>query len=319
MDSLTDAGAVNFTSNRYAIRTFSQTLDKGSLPFPFHFVDRTAFDALLLGHAAEAGAEIVQETRVTDCDPLQGVITCADGQTFQGRHIIGADGANSRVRASFPTLNRERIQRFMAPAIEIDIPKKDFPSPSDFPELYIGIMDAGYGWVFPNRDRMIVGICGLRQGKVNFSELFKSYLQRLGIREETISGRGGHPLPYGNYLHDPVFGRTLLAGDAGGFVEPLFGEGIFYALCTGMYAGEAVAGGIRTGIDPGQEYSRRLHRWVMPEITASDRLRWALFRGMKWVGPRGLGWFTNAMRTPLAEMVHGMRSYAWLRKKHWDF
>ena len=86
-----------------------------------------------------------------------------------------------------------------------------------------------------------------------------------------------------------------------------------------MYAGEAVAKGIQAGIDPGPEYSRRLQRCVMPAITASDRLRWALFRGVKWVGPRGLGWFTNALKTPLAEMVHGIRSYAWLRKKHWDF
>jgi flavin-dependent dehydrogenase len=126
-------------------------------------------------------------------------------------------------------------------------------------------------------------------------------------------------LPYGNYLHDPVFGRALLAGDAGGFVEPLFGEGIFYALCTGMYAGEAVAKGFKTGNRPGPEYSRRLHHCVMPEIAASDRLRGVLFRGIKRVGPRGLGWIANALKTPLAEMVHGMRSYVWLRKKHWDF
>jgi len=317
--SLADAGAVNFASGRYAIRTFSSTLAEGPLPFPFHFVDRTFFDARLLHLAAEAGAEIAQEARVTGCDPDAGTVTCADGRTFRGRHVIGADGANSRVRAAFPGVDRKRMRRFMAAAIEITVPKQGLPRPVEHPELYIGFLDAGYGWVFPNRDRSVIGICGLRRENSRFPDLFRDFLDRLGIRPDAAPEWRGHPLPYGNYLHDPVFGRALLAGDAGGYVEPLFGEGIFFALCTGLYAGQAVAKAIETGTPPGPEYVRRLRQNVLPELTASDRLRWALFRSMQWLGPRGLRWFVHCLNTPLAEMVHGMRSYAWLRKKHWDF
>ncbi|MBG0791798.1 MAG: geranylgeranyl reductase family protein [Desulfovibrionaceae bacterium] len=318
-DDLIRAGVVNFVSDRFAIHTFSRTLAKGMLPFPFHFADRAGLDALLLDRAAEAGAVIEQATRVTGCDPKTGEVRCADGRRFRGRYVIGADGANSRVRAAIPTVDRERMHRYMAPAIEIALPPEDFPRPVDFPELYVGFLEAGYGWVFPNRDRVVLGICGLRRNKNDFSALFDEFLAFLGVDPGAVTDRKGHLLPYGNYLSNPAFGRTLLAGDAGGFVEPLFGEGIFYALCTGRYAGEAVADGVKTGTDPGPAYAARLGRYVLPELAASDRLRWLLFKGMGLFGPGGLAWFVGALEKPLAEMVHGMRSYRWLKKKEWDF
>jgi len=189
----------------------------------------------------------------------------------------------------------------------------------EYPELYVGFLDAGYGWVFPNRDRVVLGICGLRQKGVSFSRVFKRYLDVLGVAPGTVSDLRGHPLPYGNYLEDPVHGVALLAGDAGGFVEPLFGEGIFFALCTGMYAGQAVAQGGDEGTDPGHLYAQRMNACIMPELKGSNRLRWALFRAMKYLGPFSLKLFINSGSTRLAEMVHGIRSYSWLRRKNWDF
>jgi geranylgeranyl reductase family protein len=326
VESLTRDGVINHASDRYAIRTPSAQLAQGRLSFPFHFTDRTLFDARLLDHAARAGVEIRQGARVTACAPespghpdAPARVTLADGTTLEAAHVIGADGANSVVRGGFPDLDRARFVRLMAPAIEITLPPRALPGPVNCPQLYVGFMEAGYGWVFPNHDRVLVGLCGLRQGKNNFSRLFKQYLDFLQIDVSAIPPLRGHPLPYGNYLENPVRGRALLAGDAGGFVEPLFGEGIFYALCTGLYAGEAVAEGLVTGADPGPIYTRRLHREILPELRGSDRLRWLLFRAMRHVGPKALSLFVNAGSSRLAEMVHGMRSYSWLRRKHWDF
>ena len=318
-ESLSRAGAINYSSDRYTINTFSHTLVNGSLPYPFYFADRTTLDALLLSHAEKAGATIIQGTKVTSCTPETGTVTCANGDTYQGAFVIGADGANSIVRKSFPSINRDRMKQFMAPTIEISLDAAHFPRPVTHPELYVGFMDTGYGWVFPNQNRVVLGICGLRSKKYNFSRLFKEYLEFLEIDPTSVSDQRGHPLPYGNYVTNPVYRTALLAGDAGGFVEPLFGEGIFYALCTGMYAGESVAHGLSANINPGPVYSRRLHQHIIPEIKASDRLRRTLFKGMELIGPPVLKAFVNAASTPLAEMVHGMRSYSWLRRKQWDF
>jgi geranylgeranyl reductase family protein len=317
--SLAEAGAVNHASDRYVIRTPNQLLAEGALSFPFHFSDRAVLDALLLGHARRAGAEVFEGAEVATCDPRNGEATLKTGETFRGRFLIGADGANPVVRKSFPNYDRDRWRELTAPTIEIQLDADRLPRVVEHPELYIGQLEAGYGWVFPNPGKAVLGICGLRRGNVNFSRLFREYLEILEIDPNTVSERRGHPLPYGNYLEEPVCGATLLAGDAGGFVEPLFGEGIFFALCTGRYAGEAVAAALAGGTDPGPRYVDRLHRYVLPELRGSDRLRWTLFRSMGLFGPRPLSWFVKLLGGPLGDMVHGKRSYARLRKKTWDF
>ncbi|MGL1863464.1 MAG: geranylgeranyl reductase family protein [Pseudodesulfovibrio sp.] len=319
VDSLVQSGVINHVSNHYAIRSYVNTLAEGELPFPFHFVDRTVFDDHLLSRAKQAGAEVFEGAKIVSCDPVEGLVTLENGDVFEGEYIIGADGANSVIRNSFPNYDRKRFKEFMAPAIEISLSPSDFPRPVEFPELIVGFMDAGYGWVFPNRDRVVVGICGLRRNNVNFSKLFDSYLDYLKIDKTVVSDLHGHPLPYGNYLENPVYGKTLLAGDAGGFVEPLFGEGLFFAMATGLYASEAIADGLAKKCSAGPAYSQRVHQQIIPELKASNRLRWLLFKGMKLAGPRSLGLFVNAGAWKLAEMVHGIRSYSWLRKKRWDF
>jgi flavin-dependent dehydrogenase len=316
--SLTESGIINFVSDHYTIRTTAGVLATGAAPFPFHFVDRTRFDACLRNHAERAGATIFENTQIVQSDPLNGVVTTKDGKTLQGKILIGADGANSIVRKEFPH-NRDRFRQFMAPTIEVRLPLNHFPRAVKHPELVLGIVDAGYGWVFPNQDSVVVGICGLNSKKHNFSRLFRKYIDFLEIDPVHHPPFHGHPLPYGNYLQDPTHGCAILAGDAAGLVEPLFGEGIFFALCSGHEAALASDHALHLRTAPGPFYASRLHHHILPEIMASDTLRWSLFKAMKHLGPKSIGMFINSVPTPLAEMVHGIRSYSWLKRKKWDF
>ena len=318
-ETLSEHGIVKYVSDRYSIRSFTAPLAEGTMSYPFHLTDRPELDNRLLHLVRQAGAHVREGEEVVRCDPESGRVYLKDGQVVRGKYIIGADGAHSTVRAAFPEVNLRAMRRATAATIEVKIAAADFPEPVDRPILYIGFLDAGYGWVFPNGDHLLVGICGLRRKDTHFAKLFRTYLDVLGVDPAAISHQRGHPLPYGSFLHDPVHANALLAGDAGGYVEPLFGEGIFYALCTGMYAGQAVDHALNNGTAPGPEYLRRLHHTVLPELNGSNTLRWFLFRAMKLFGSAAISRFVKLGAGPLGDMVHGKRSYHWLKKKDWGF
>ena len=67
----------------------------------------------------------------------------------------------------------------------------------------------------------------------------------------------GHHLPLSTFRWRPVDGPVLLAGDAAGLVNPMTGEGIYYAVASGILAGRAAAAAIEAG-DPAR--AGTLHR-----------------------------------------------------------
>lgn len=316
---LTDSGVVEAVTAKWSVHYRERLLAQGGFSYPFHLVDRMKFDLLLLNKARTAGASFIH-CQVLKAHP-RGVLETDAGE-YSGLHIIGADGVNSMVRQAF-ALPRERWTKYLASTIEITIPKAESPRISINPELYAGILPAGYGWLFPNKDNMILGICGLRQYTPNFRTAFSDFLSILGCENtDDFMARHplhGHPLPYGNVLEKPYLENTLLAGDAGGFADPLLGEGIFYALLTGWYAGEAIADALQHGQNAGERYARLIAQFVMPEMRGANRLRWFLHGLDRFMSPGAIGGYFNLRNSVLAEMVHGVRSYSWARKKNWDF
>jgi flavin-dependent dehydrogenase len=68
----------------------------------------------------------------------------------------------------------------------------------------------------------------------------------------------GHHLPLSSWRWSHPGGRLVLAGDAAGLVNPVTGEGIYYAVQTGMLAGAAAATALEAG-EPsgaGERYAR---------------------------------------------------------------
>ena len=113
----------------------------------------------------------------------------------------------------------------------------------------------GYAWVFPKANHLSVGAgtFGRRsaegRGEASKDELARwivGYLDALGVPcpIEQIEFHG-HPLPIwgGAEPIEAWNGRILLAGDAAGLVNPLFGDGISYACRSGALAGKTIASG----------------------------------------------------------------------------
>jgi flavin-dependent dehydrogenase len=106
----------------------------------------------------------------------------------------------------------------------------------------------GYIWSFPRADHLSLGICGSMAAHTS-SEL-RMHLQQFATHEQIVTEGAkfySHvlPSPQERTLSErPVVGRNwALCGDAAAWVDPLTGEGLFYAMRSGELLGKAVAEG----------------------------------------------------------------------------
>jgi len=128
--------------------------------------------------------------------------------------------------------------------------------------------------VFSKREGPSIGIGGMTSEgrKVNPRQPFIDFLRGLNYLNGKEMGRViGHPLPTfydeGQRVSE---GRILLVGDAAHLLDPLQGEGIYYAIRSGMLAGEAMAEWKKEGIAPSDFYQRAVHSDIC------GNLKWAL-------------------------------------------
>jgi flavin-dependent dehydrogenase len=127
-----------------------------------------------------------------------------------------------------------------------------------------------YAWSFPiGGGRANVGYGELVSGGVNREGLLTGLRTLLPGVEAT--GLRAHRLPLSTGRPRQPDGRVLLAGDAASLINPLTGEGIFYAVLSGALAGvAAVAGG-----DAGAAYRSALHARLGRHLRHSSSASWA--------------------------------------------
>jgi geranylgeranyl reductase family protein len=204
---------------------------------PTWVVPRREFDARLVEAAVHAGAEL-RRHRVRTVEPNEGSVVL-DGD-IPARVVVGADGAYSAVRRSLR----------LAPARQGALAIRGYaPTPRARRGLqtmaFADKRELAYAWSFDRGDGYANVGYGelLGPGRVGPSRgMLLDRLESL-LPGSTHDGRQwlGHHLPLSSWHWGHPDGRVLLAGDAAGLVNPMTGEGIYYAVETGIRAGRAAA------------------------------------------------------------------------------
>ena len=212
------------------------TLD---MPHPIVIYSRTVLNGLLLDRAREAGCAIHRSHIVSVDTSADKPRYCVDGEWQTADFLVLAAGARNQLFPETRPLKKDELeitQGYFIPQAADSIIIKFLPH-----------FD-GYIWSFPRCDHLSVGICG-SMASHNQSELRQHLQVFIGKQKFPMDGARfySHVLPspqVPTLSQRTVVGKNwALVGDAAAFVDPLTGEGLFYAMRSGELLGKAIADG----------------------------------------------------------------------------
>ena len=215
----------------------------------FRITRRDEFDHWLVRTAEKLGVTVRQGEAVKDIvahDDYYEVKT--EKATFHARTVVGADGSRSFVRRRLKWDDASRVARLM----EVLTPEnarlqpefKDGVAVFDFTHMTEGLQ--GYYWDFPSfvngKPFMNRGLFDSRaRPERPKADLKQTLRESLAARDRELDDYKlkGHPIRW--WSKDGRFSmpHILLVGDAAG-ADPLFGEGISFALGYGVVAAAAI-------------------------------------------------------------------------------
>lgn len=235
-------------------------------------IPREVFDARLVERAVAAGA-VLRRRRMRDV-LADGEVVVVDGD-IRARVVVGADGAESVVRTAWTGdrhQHRALAMRGYAPTPAAGAGRQVIRYGERRQPAYAWAFDRGDGW-------SNVGYGELVDREPEQRPTRALMLDQLDSLLPGYVGSGtawsGHHLPLSGWRWDQPAGPVLLAGDAVGLVNPMTGEGIYYAVATGLLAGRSAAHALADG-SPGaagdsyrSDVRRHLARHLKHTWTAS--------------------------------------------------
>ena len=261
---------------------------------------RSRFDALIVERAREAGAEFRPSCAFKSARREGDVveITTSTGPV-RARYIVAADGVFSQVRTHFFGVGVIAY----APAVEawVYVPPKTIDAYEDRVLFDFGGMPRGYGWIFPKKDHLNVGVFS-----VYTTQEINDHLQAFIARYPTLGARTdikyrGYAIPLRNRKGLYQDGNVWLLGDAAGFAESFYGEGIYFGLKSATIAAKAMEEAFDRPREPA--YTRRLREEMLTDLRYSE-LNARLFFSFQKLG------FYKMVRNPyvnrqFAELIAG--------------
>lgn len=273
VDLLEEAGVTGLMAGcrpvpRLRLSLGDETADR-EMARPTWVVPRAVFDHRLVAAAQDAGATLLRH-RVRAVEPRAGL--CLDGQ-YHAKVLVGADGASSVVRRALG-LRRPT----MAVALRGYVPTP--PGRTGCQDIVFGSGGRpSYAWSFDRGDGLAnVGYGELlpdRAHRPTRADLLAGLSRLMPDAAEGGDWRGAR-LPLSGWRWRPPRGPVLLAGDAAALVNPMTGEGIYYAVATGLAAGRAAAEAIGDGAPgtAGDRYRRATRKLLRGNLPHTATAAW---------------------------------------------
>jgi len=276
-------------------------------PEPVHIASRRSLGMFLFQRAERAGTRLLRQ-RVIGVEP-EGKgwrIETREGET-EVDFLIGADGVNSLVRSR----------------LSVRLPGKDSTLAVGYwieggmeEELVIAFQEgiSGYLWIFPRKGHLSAGI-GARVGEVSGRELFAlldRFLSRFdsSLMKKPRKAYGAliPTLTREGLKANRICGENwALIGDASGLVDPVTGEGIYYAFRSAGLCAEALRKG-KIGA-----YEKICRKRIVPELRQAASYVRAFFDPRVSSRLVHLAGEKAGIRELLAKLIAGEQGYRSLK------
>ncbi len=216
-------------------------------------VTRATFDKQLLDNAAARGAEVREETSVAGVDfDAEGVtvrLAGPEGASVRARYVIDASGRHTvigqqqRLKQNYPDLNKFAVYA------HYDHVRREPGDDGCTLTRMIRSRDRWF-WVIPLSDTrtsigMVTDTATFKAMRLDPQAALEQGLDEQPHFREILEGSTRVTEVYAtgdySYRNTRLAGpRWMLAGDAAGFIDPVFSTGVFLAIASGEQTADAI-------------------------------------------------------------------------------
>jgi geranylgeranyl reductase family protein len=287
------------------------------LRHPLLVYSRYHLNGMLLRRAEAAGARIEQE-RVRALEQRgDGWAVKTRRGTLDADYVIVATGARNSLRRFGTEWSAQDTMVALGYYIPAAQPHIDIQFIPNF---------EGYIWVFPRPDHLSAGICGKGEPSWKMRQRLERFLAGRGIplKDAKFFGHTIPALERPSFFRNRVGGEGWMAvGDAAGLVDPVTGEGLYYAIRSGDLAAEAVLNESHAPAERHSFYRSLLNTDMTAELAFGAALARRFFMQrflFSTVPARMIGLMRRSptMRDIVQDLFAGTQSYVDLKRRLLD-
>ncbi len=233
-------------------------------------VMRDRFDHYLVQQAVGAGAHLIEAISVVRVeDRGDRVVVVSSQGELEAQLLAGADGVNSIVARSIGLLPDREVG--VALEAELAVAPTSLEAQGAYATFDFGALPGGYGWIFPKRDHLSVGVFKAIPGKaVGLKKALEKFIASEAVLlDPCILHLQGHEIPLGGRSQALHKGRVLLVGDAANLADPWMGEGISYAVVSARLAAEQMYSALQSREFDLSGYTNLVNASITPQLISA--------------------------------------------------